>query len=290
MIKNGFLICIYFLVSLCSFAEPQIVFDKKQVDLGVVYNGSKAEYDFCFKNAGDKKLIIDDNIVANCSCTKAILSATTFIPFSTGTIKVKLNTNSIGEKEGIIILKTNDYMNKDIKLFIKGNIKNYWITKPSNLVKFTDIHYDKPHNIHLSIENIENEMFEITDVIVNNEKLKVNILSNGEKSNLIDFIISPNMQKLKLYENVKIVTNSSKQRIVNIPVIANSVGLIKLSKNLLFFGIINNEEEKEDQIELKNLEKERKMLKILHYSSKPDVVIIDKTEVVNSLETSPIRI
>lgn len=57
--KKFFLIGFLLLFPVMSYAQPSIVFDAENYDLGTVAQNNEIEHTFSFTNEGDKELVIE---------------------------------------------------------------------------------------------------------------------------------------------------------------------------------------------------------------------------------------
>jgi hypothetical protein len=81
--------------------------DSNYLDLGTVKEGPEVEVAFRFKNAGDKKLIIQ-NVSASCGCTVPETPKEPFEPGKTGTIRAKFNSKGhVGNNNKTISVSAN---------------------------------------------------------------------------------------------------------------------------------------------------------------------------------------
>ncbi len=91
-IKVLFLLVSAFSISICSFSQGKIEFEKNTHDFGVVEEGAKPTYLFRFKNIGDDTLRLQ-SVKPSCGCTSPFWSKAPIAPGDTGSIKVIYNSH-----------------------------------------------------------------------------------------------------------------------------------------------------------------------------------------------------
>lgn len=102
--------------------KPTIVFDSLVYDFGELTKGENAECVFIFQNKGNLPLIITE-VKAACGCTVPTWTKEPVKPGSSGSVKVKYNTNTVGVFNKTIVVNTNDNANRSITISIKGEVK-----------------------------------------------------------------------------------------------------------------------------------------------------------------------
>lgn len=96
-------------------------FETEVIDYGVIDHGSNGVREFKFKNVGKEPLIIT-NAVGSCGCTTPEWPKEPIKPGASGVIKVKYDTQRVGNFEKTVTLTSNSKeANKVIK--IKGSVK-----------------------------------------------------------------------------------------------------------------------------------------------------------------------
>jgi len=98
-----------------------ISFDKEVIDYGTIQKGANGDRVFTVKNTGDKPLIIS-KVQPSCGCTTPKWTNEPIAPGKTGTIGVNYDTNRPGEFLKTIQVSSNDPVNGNTTLHIKGNV------------------------------------------------------------------------------------------------------------------------------------------------------------------------
>ena len=102
--------------------QPVITFEKIVHDYGTVERGGNGECEFVFKNTGKADLVLT-NVRSSCGCTVPEWTKEPIRPGKKGVIKVKYNTQSVGQINKSITVESNAVNNKII-LNIKGSVVN----------------------------------------------------------------------------------------------------------------------------------------------------------------------
>ena len=98
-----------------------MTFETMVIDYGTIEYNSDGIRDFKFKNTGNEPLIIT-SAVGSCQCTVPTYSTEPIKPGGTGVIKVKYNTQRVGNFEKTVTVVSNS-KNATIILKIKGTVK-----------------------------------------------------------------------------------------------------------------------------------------------------------------------
>src|ERR1051325_2805010 len=114
---------LFLLAPLFVFAQPQIEFDRTNVDLGKVQFGGWANATFVFTNKGDKPLCIL-NVACNGGCTEHHYSSDPVMPDARNRIEVKCNSSIVGKFEHILKVTTNASL-QPLELKVSGEILSY---------------------------------------------------------------------------------------------------------------------------------------------------------------------
>ena len=99
---------------------PEITFEYLVYDYGQVEQGGNGECEFVFKNTGEADLILT-NCRSSCGCTVPSWPKDPIAPGSKSSIKVKYNTQRIGQINKTITVESNA-VNDRVELRIKGNV------------------------------------------------------------------------------------------------------------------------------------------------------------------------
>jgi hypothetical protein len=104
-----------------SLQKPKISFDKTFYDYGNVEQGGNGEVVFTVKNEGDGSLVLS-SVLASCGCTVVEYSKEAIEPKQSSEIKVKYNTNIVGEIKRSITVTCNDENHPRTVLLLIGNV------------------------------------------------------------------------------------------------------------------------------------------------------------------------
>ncbi len=100
---------------------PQITFENKTLDYGVIEQESDPYRTFSFTNTGNEPLVIT-NAKGSCGCTVPQYSKDPIAPGEKGEIKVRYDTKRLGKFIKTVTLTTNAGEEK-VVLTIKGEVK-----------------------------------------------------------------------------------------------------------------------------------------------------------------------
>jgi len=101
---------------------PEIFFENTEHDFDTLTQGTKAMWDFTFKNKGNEALKLEQ-IRTSCVCTVSKWSKKKIMPGKTGVIKVKFSAKYIGNFYKTIAIISNSKTNPD-ELQITGTVVN----------------------------------------------------------------------------------------------------------------------------------------------------------------------
>ena len=99
---------------------PEITFETLVHDYGQINQGENGECEFVFKNTGKADLILT-NCRSSCGCTVPSWPKDPIPPGKKASIKVKYNTNRIGQINKTITVESNA-VNDRVVLKITGNV------------------------------------------------------------------------------------------------------------------------------------------------------------------------
>jgi len=100
---------------------PQITFENKTIDYGVIVQESDPYRVFKFTNTGNEPLVIT-NAKGSCGCTVPQYSKDPIGPGETGELKVRYDTKRLGKFIKTVTLTTN-VGDEKVVLTIKGEVK-----------------------------------------------------------------------------------------------------------------------------------------------------------------------
>jgi hypothetical protein len=102
-------------------AQPVLVIENNDADLGERKEGSDVEYVFVVRNAGGQPLILSE-VVRTCGCTEIEWTKEPIAPGKTGTIKIRYDSKRVGPFAKTVIVNSNDPENPQSTLRFKGVI------------------------------------------------------------------------------------------------------------------------------------------------------------------------
>lgn len=100
--------------------EPEITFESLVHDYGNIYQGDNGVCEFVFKNTGKAELVLT-NCRSSCGCTVPEWPKDPIAPGKKAVIRVKYNTQRIGQINKTITVESNATNNR-VVLNIKGNV------------------------------------------------------------------------------------------------------------------------------------------------------------------------
>jgi len=142
--------------TLASAAQPRMIFESTEIDLGNIDAGKVVELKFKFKNAGDETLIIN-SINSSCGCTVPKLEKKEYQAGETGAIPVKFDSRGLsGKIAKTITITTNQQDNAYTTLKIKGTVtlKDFAAAiVDSNQLDFKTVKVGKEYSQTIKIES-----------------------------------------------------------------------------------------------------------------------------------------
>lgn len=111
------------ILGLAAFASAQTLkVEQEVIDYGTIAKGADGNKVFTVTNTGDKPLIIS-KVQPSCGCTVPTWSQEPIAPGKSGSIKVHYDTNRPGAFAKTIQVSSNDPVNGNMVLHIKGDVK-----------------------------------------------------------------------------------------------------------------------------------------------------------------------
>jgi len=215
---------------------PVIAFEHTTYNFGKVQQGTMVTYKFKFKNAGTKELVIK-SVHPECGCTAALLSSKEILPGGKGVITANFDsTNYIGNVVKTINVATNDPSKQIVILTLKGKIISDIVANPSILF-VGSVKEGRQKQLTLNIF-VSNPSVKITSVTASKPYIKISSVSRTASQNLYTVTILPNAPLGNLNANIAVLSNSTKEPVIRIPVIGNIVGNILVNPNIVELGVI----------------------------------------------------
>lgn len=244
------IVIFYMLLSQCSFSDkikdfkenffpPDIQFEEKIFDFGVISQGDKVAYIYRFKNVGRKILKIE-RIRSTCDCTAINLTSMEIEPGNTGEIKAIFDSEEYtGRIMKSIHVHSNDPDEPVVTLKITGIVKEDVVVNPKKL-NFGEIYEGKGAFRKLKVLPEAIEKLEIKKLEISSEYLvlKRSEYSEGNREGIeITVTLSPKTPQGRFFEILKIHTNSKGKPMIEVAVYGAVVGRIKVSPKKISFKV-----------------------------------------------------
>lgn len=229
------------------WAQPKIHVDRKLHDFGTVYPEQTLNRDFKITNVGDQPLEIAIERTT-CGCTAAILSATRFLPGSSGIVSVTTTTRSApGKREESAILTTNDPENPMVPLTVFMNVKRFWKWSPDSIFHFpvAGIPIGTTEAVTLYLNNEENKPFRVTASRVTETGITVEAGEyNPARGVPVTVTIDAGDQKRDIADVLYLQTDFDLSPRLQTTIRAKVVGLLHFNRDRLFFSGVKKGEQK----------------------------------------------
>jgi hypothetical protein len=108
-----------FLISLVSYAQPQLKFSETKKNFGLVKKGELVTMEYSFTNTGNQPAIITEAKV-ECSCTTVEFTKQPIAPNQSDKIVVKFDTKSVYDRQDRIVEIISNAKNSNQKIRFKG--------------------------------------------------------------------------------------------------------------------------------------------------------------------------
>lgn len=135
--KPGFLvvlsICLLSLPAAVLAGGPKLVVENADFSFGQVFQGTKVEHTFRFRNTGEAPLNVE-KVRSSCGCTAALLSATLIPPGGTGEIRTTFDSGRFrGAVVKTIYLYVNDPQQPVAQFHLRGTVKPELVVEPDQV-------------------------------------------------------------------------------------------------------------------------------------------------------------
>jgi hypothetical protein len=130
----GFLSIFLLLLPAGAFAGvPKLVAANADFSFGQVFQGTKVEHTFRFRNAGDAPLTVE-KVRSSCGCTAALLSATLIPPGGTGEIRTTFDSARFrGAVLKTVYLYVNDPAHPVAQFHLRGTVNPELVLEPEQV-------------------------------------------------------------------------------------------------------------------------------------------------------------
>lgn len=213
--------------------EPAIVFEETLYDFGEAYEDEKITHTYVFKNNGSGALQIL-NTKTSCGCTAAIGTKDLIPPGGSSQIEVTYSLGKgKGEKSRTVTVSSNDPLNPEVKLTIKGSVRGvYSSVPPSNRLRFQKVPLGESRVQSLTIYPEKGTSFRIngTKFYKTDTNLKVDSVDTprGDKKGKIIMVTLGGQQDVgRFSERFELYTDLDKAQTISITVLGDVVGPIQ---------------------------------------------------------------
>lgn len=165
LLRASALVGCILLAATLSAAQPKLVLEKKEIDLGTVYNGALVKARLKLTNGGTDRLIIR-NVRTSCGCTTVKQLKGELKPGESDELEIEFNSSGFrGTVTKYVHIETNDPANQYVSVTFTTNVKEE--LEPVNrfsLVWFGDLSIGKPASLTYTLKNVGNSKVSIRKV------------------------------------------------------------------------------------------------------------------------------
>jgi hypothetical protein len=203
-----------------SAEGPKLVVEDADFHFGQVYQGSKVEHTFRFRNAGGAPLVID-NVRSSCGCTAALVSATVIPPGGAGEVRATFDSGRFrGPVEKTIYLHVNDPQQPVARMHVRGTVTPEIRIEPEQ-VDFGTLAPGVAREARITLSNQGDREVAFPAVTATAAELQAELtasaLAPGKSAQLV-IRAAPKAGKPRLSGYVLIRTNSPRSPELRIPV------------------------------------------------------------------------
>jgi len=221
------LVGILVFATVCT-AQPKLVVEKQEMDLGTVYNGAIAKARVKLTNGGTDRLFIE-SIRTSCGCTTVKQPKTELKPGESDLLEVEFNSSGFrGIVTKYIHIESNDPANQYISVSFTTNVKEEM--EPVNrfsLVWFGDLPVGKLASLTYTLKNIGGSRISIKKVNKVYPKLNVEYdkktVAPGD-SVVVTISVTPNKPG---YFNEAITLETDSKNQSHVPIRISYVGVTR---------------------------------------------------------------
>ncbi|OIO98677.1 MAG: hypothetical protein AUJ92_00995 [Armatimonadetes bacterium CG2_30_59_28] len=229
---------------------PKIVFDSLEKDIGTVWKGEPAKFDFTVKNEGGEPLELE--IKPGCGCTVANARNMTIPPGKEDHIIATLTTEHyIHRVTKIVNVSSNDPEMTETQLRITADVKPYVDFQP----QYTNIRIYKgdEYKQTFTLTSGDDVPLEIKSVKPSLDYLETKLTtdeSTGKTRYLLTVTVPATAPPGNLAGNITVETNHPKASVLNLPVYGVILQEITLQPTYVHFGNVTPGEKAERQVSL----------------------------------------
>jgi hypothetical protein len=164
---------IFVIAAVCS-AQPKLVLEKQEIDLGTVYNGTIVKARVKLTNGGTDRLFIQ-SIRTSCGCTTVKQPKTELKPGEADVLEIEFNSAGFrGPVTKYVHIETNDPANQNVSVSFTTTVKEEMEpVNKSTLLWFGDLAVGKPASLTYTLRNIGDSKISIKKVTKVYPKLTV---------------------------------------------------------------------------------------------------------------------
>lgn len=232
-------------------AKPKAVAVEPVKELGLVPKGEQATHEFTIRNEGNAPLQIQE-VRAACGCTVADYDKV-IAPGQTGKVRMSVDTTTFSGPiaKGVTVF-TNDPATPQIELTVRANVEPFIKVSPG-YARYSMVQGEKEGKITQTLWTPDKSPMQIVKVESPYPYLKVsfreakpeerNKAAQDQQQWVIDMVLASDAPVGPLTEPVKVHTNSTKQKLVQIPVSGFVRPVIAVTPSVVDFGPIEIKEE-----------------------------------------------
>jgi len=221
---------------------PAIEFKNTLFDFGEIRQDELAHGVFTFENRGNESLVIE-NLSTSCSCTAAVVSATTVPPGESGGIRASFHPgNRRGRQTSAISVHSNDKQAPETRLILTGIVKAGVQWSPRR-IDFGQIPMGQRVARRVVFLDDGSEDLNIPDCRATSPHITFATavrdgLQSGDNSRWVslDVVLDEELPLGTLEDNVVVQTNQKVGTGIVIPIRVEVVGNLEFSPPVLFFG------------------------------------------------------
>lgn len=168
----------YFILS--APKGPRIEFLQSTIhDFGVIDEGQLIEYDFPFRNSGDRVLEIT-RVVPGCACTGTQVESKIIPPKGKSKVTVRYKARRVLQQEMLpVVLTTNDPERPAVRVMLKGYVQPdvFWYPRSASFyrrqsgeMQYKDIQFLRRKSQQLEVTEVTTSSDKITASVEPNEK------------------------------------------------------------------------------------------------------------------------
>jgi len=205
-------------------------FETEIYDFGIAGQEREITHDFVFKNVGNSPLEIK-GLRTSCGCMAALSSGETILPGEAGMIHATFKTQKYeGKQKKLIYVESNDPANPKFELVMQGSIKSDIAIEPQ-VLQFGDVPRGKTVSKKVKVFDLGKEELLLQRIQFNESHLNIEVDKFRDQNNKgfeIEVTLRPDIPAGSFNEVITLHTNIIKRPRIDIPVLGNILGDIKV--------------------------------------------------------------